>query len=328
MDQLGEAIGGVGNVLGGVGGEIGKDIGAVGNTLGQWGSGALQGVEGMFGMGKGAGATAAPAGPMGTAVSSGAMPSVPSITAGGAGAGTSAGALAGLDPGSINAGRADLSSAIGAGGGSTAPVGTNVAPSLMDTSGIGADMHAATLPTVTPGHGGVADFAQSLLSPKGVGGLLETAMIGRDLLSPKPPQLKQLQGLASEAQGQAKLAGNLAQGGQQGQIPQAMQASIDQALQKRIASIRQEYASAGMSGSSAEKADIAAAQQDAVTQQWQIASQLMQTGLATMNQDMGQAAQFLQQAMAIDAAQGTELGSDIANFAGLLANRPLASTVH
>jgi hypothetical protein len=149
---------------------------------------------------------------------------------------------------------------------------------------------------------------------------LEGASVLRDLLQGQSSQEKTLKALATQEQGQAQLQQNLANAAQQGQLPQQLQAGLDQQLNQQIAQIQQKYAEMGMSGSMAEASDIQAARVQSIGQAFAMGQSLANQGFTQAQQDFGSAGNYLQQIMALDTAQGTQLGDDIANFASLLAN--------
>ena len=130
--------------------------------------------------------------------------------------------------------------------------------------------------------------------------------LAKDLLAPS--NIKGLSGLESEAAAQASegqqlinsgIAGNAApstaaanlatlaatQGNTlenylpSGTLPPGVQTAIDQALSSQVATIKGQYASRGMAGSSAEAADIAAAQNASVANGATIATNLLNSGV-------------------------------------------------
>ncbi len=99
--------------------------------------------------------------------------------------------------------------------------------------------------------------------------------VGKQILTPPSGAQAQLTQLAQQNQ----FEGNQLQAeGAAGQIPAAAQAGITQALNQAIAGIRSRYAAMGQSGSSAEAADIAAAQTASAAQVYQISQQVLAEG--------------------------------------------------
>lgn len=123
---------------------------------------------------------------------------------------------------------------------------------------------------------------------------------------------RQLQQEAGQMQGQgAQLESYL----QSGTLPPGLQAGVDQATQASIASIKSNYAAKGMSGSSAEAQDIAAAQQRAQATGAQYAMQLLQTGINETNMS----SELYKAIMGNSLTQDTNLSSAIGNFASAAA---------
>jgi hypothetical protein len=97
---------------------------------------------------------------------------------------------------------------------------------------------------------------------------------------------------------------------QSGQLPPGAQSAIDQATQSQKAAIRSQYASRGMSGSSAEQQDLARVDQQAQAQGFSIATQLLSQGV----QENQLASGIYQSLMNSELQQDKELGSAFANF--------------
>lgn len=122
---------------------------------------------------------------------------------------------------------------------------------------------------------------------------------------------------ALENQAQSELA----QGRQQesylgnGTLPPGLQQGIDSATQSAAATIRSQYASRGMSGSSAEAQDLASLQQRATTQGAQMAMQLYQQGV----QESQLADSIYAQLMGVQQEQDKETSSAVGGFAAALA---------
>jgi len=98
---------------------------------------------------------------------------------------------------------------------------------------------------------------------------------------------------------------------QTGTLPPGAQASINQAVAASQASIRSQYASMGMSGSSAEAQDLANAQTAGATQANQMAMSLMNTGI----QETNMSDQLYQNIMNESMQQDNQLSSAIGTFA-------------
>lgn len=123
---------------------------------------------------------------------------------------------------------------------------------------------------------------------------------------------RQLKQEASNLAGQGQqLSGYL----QSGTLPPGLQAGINQATDAAKATIRSQYASKGMSGSSAEQQDLAAVDQRAQAEGAQMAMQLLQTGIS----ETGMASQLYQALMGESLKSDSSLGSAISNFASAAA---------
>lgn len=119
---------------------------------------------------------------------------------------------------------------------------------------------------------------------------------------------RQLQAEAGQLSGQGQqLAGYL----QSGTLPPGVQGGINQATHAAKAQIRSQYASRGMSGSSAEQADLARADQSAQTQGAEIAMQLLQQGVNESGLAAGLYKEILNGALEKDKS----LGEAFTNFA-------------
>lgn len=114
----------------------------------------------------------------------------------------------------------------------------------------------------------------------------------------------------------------------QGKLPAGAQATVDAATNAEIASIKSQYASRGLTGSSAEAQDIASAQMRGVQNSFAIAQQLAQSGLSALTTtpsagsvtQLGEGtASLLEQLLNSETAQGTQLGQAITAFAGAAA---------
>jgi hypothetical protein len=108
-----------------------------------------------------------------------------------------------------------------------------------------------------------------------------------------------------------------------GTLPPGVQGGLNQALAAAQASIRSQYASRGMSGSSAEAQDLANAQQVAQTQGTSIAMNLLNTGIQESQLSSQLYTQIMNQAL----EQDQQLGSAIGNFATALAGSGGGNTI-
>jgi hypothetical protein len=99
-----------------------------------------------------------------------------------------------------------------------------------------------------------------------------------------------------------------------GTLPSGVQAGLDQAHQSAEATIKSQYASRGMSGSSAEAQDLANLSSTVVAQGAQIATGLLQQGVS----ESEFASSIYEQLMNTSIQQDKDLSASIANFAGAL----------
>ena len=134
------------------------------------------------------------------------------------------------------------------------------------------------------------------------------------------------QGIITQGQG---LVQPLASGAGPGSLPSGAEAELSQATQSAIATIRSQYASMGLSGSTMEQQAINEVQSNALTQRYNIATQMAQTGLNEINTGEGVTGQgtgalnsassiysnLLDQSLQSDAA----LQSAVSGFAGQVA---------
>lgn len=100
-----------------------------------------------------------------------------------------------------------------------------------------------------------------------------------------------------------------------GALPPGLQQSINQATEAAKATIRSQYASRGMSGSSAEQQDLAAVDSRSQAQGAQMAMQLLQTGI----NETGMASQLYQAILNESMQKDKDLGSAISSFASAAA---------
>lgn len=103
-----------------------------------------------------------------------------------------------------------------------------------------------------------------------------------------------------------------------GQVTPEMQQNLMNQTKARIAAIKNKYAKLGMSGSTAENQDLAAAQAQATQQLGQMQSQMIQTGA----QMMGLPAVAISRLTAQQDAQSAAFNAALAQFIASMAGRP------
>lgn len=158
---------------------------------------------------------------------------------------------------------------------------------------------------LAPGHRGLFSSPMSTMALLGLGSNL--------LKGNKAPAFEpQLTAAAQNATSQGSMLESYMAGGT---LPPGLQSSIDQATNAAEAAIKSRYASRGMSGSSAEEQDIAAAKMQAVNQGAQLAIQLYSQGV--QESQIGE--QIYAQLMAVHEQQDQAASNAIGNFAGALA---------
>lgn len=308
--EASDIFGGIGNAVGGAANWVGNEVGSIGSDIG-----------GLFtGGGGSSGPTGQPvSGSPGASPASITAPSaaLPSVSGGGSGspfsaAGFSAGPGGatsptpyGIDPSSY--------------GGALTPIDPSVIPMLSLPGGDAGATGGATDPTGGSGSlgakaTGAATGATANQHPI-LRDLIGAAPIGISLLNNKTPAAeKQLQALAAQAQTDLTANQNLSSAALNGNIPGGAMAAIEQAEKAAEATIRSNYASMGLSGSSQEAQAIAQAKTQSVEQRFQIAQQIAQTGLGEVSKDMTLSDDLYNQILAADTARGTALGNSIANF--------------
>jgi len=174
----------------------------------------------------------------------------------------------------------------------------------------------------------IGSITGGALNSKDLGLAASLGGLGMNLLKGNQPIPGEAQ-TRNAANSLAATAGAQANKGQQlesfvntGTLPPGLSDGLKTATAAAEAQIRSGYANRGMSGSSAEQQDIAAAHERAHNAAAQIALQLLSQGSAMVGQAVnteGLAAQIYQ-AISRDAlAQDQALGSAIGNFAGALA---------
>lgn len=109
-----------------------------------------------------------------------------------------------------------------------------------------------------------------------------------------------------------------------GTLPTGLQAGLNTAADSAAASIRSQYAARGMSGSSAEAADLQALNQRVQTQGAQIATQLYSEGV----QESQLSSSIYEQLMKVSQEEDQQTSSAIGSFASALAGmgRPAVAT--
>ncbi len=279
--EVGNALNTVGSDLGAIGGDVNSALGGIPGEIGS----AVTDIGGDLGLSGGTGAA----------------------LSGSTGGGT-------LIGNEVN----NLASDVGLGGAGGSYVG-NAINSLGSDVGIGASGASQALAAKTGTEIG-ANAASTVISTAPAGGGLLSGFGLKDALAAAPIAIDLLKGNQSQpGENQLKSeAGLLTQQGQQlasylqnGTLPPGVQASINQATNAATSSIRSRYASMGMSGSSAEAQDIAAAQQQAATEGAQTALQLLSQGISEQN--MG--SQLYQDIMNYSLQEDQGLGQAIGNFA-------------
>jgi len=124
------------------------------------------------------------------------------------------------------------------------------------------------------------------------------------------------------AGGQSAIGTQLEQPLATGVLPAAQQASLDQALNDAIGTIKGKYASLGMSGSTSEMSAIDAAKQQAEVDKAAIESQLFQSGqaaLGTATSALGLESGIYQDLLNASLGQDKQLAQSISSFANALA---------
>lgn len=347
-----------GDVLGG----IGKEAMALPGQI-------EHGIEGLFGMNKGAGATGANTGPTGASMTN-VVPNVEKaagavVTPGASSIVAADPAMLNVDPTKVLGDTSNLSTNLFASptGGPTdqlsaytmnAPktLGATVTPpsSILERPAAApaeaaitpADVMSgrATNPMANPldqaigqlrqpyqniGH--VTDLAHQ---PNAVQGLINNLMGGDTLkyalpagmlamnianATKTPPGVKAMKEEMARAQGERNMLGARTAAEQAGQLPQAAQDTVDRAVQQNIAGIRQKYAAAGMSGSSAEQADIANAQAQGLQESFALGQSMAAQGLQQITGADATVSRLLEQILSAETAQGSELGNTLAELA-------------
>lgn len=334
MDTLGEIGSGIGNAAGAVGNELGALPGQIGNLFSGGGAGgdptggANPGAGGVNGTpGAVAPAAMAPAGtgasgglPGPSAAASGGLPLDLSQITGGGGI-TAPSSPISVDP--IASLSTQLTGPATPDALSQGLAATNALPP--DPTVAAAPVAPPSLSSATPGisapHAAAAPSGlEKLFGPtfgKAAGIALPFAL---NALSGQPggAQLKQMKALETQQQALAGENATAAAAETQGQLPQPAQALIQEQLQHTIAQIKSQYAQAGLSGSSAENADIAAAKENAVAQQFAVGNQMATTALGQVAAENNLSDSLLKGLYESEVGQSKNLQDLITRMAGLL----------
>lgn len=211
-------------------------------------------------------------------------------------------------PGGLNGG--NLGSQITqAAGGQSFPADPSNLPSLASTATPSAPPSSVENFLSKPGAGTAFDVVKA--NP---GAAISAAGIGLDALkgNQQSGAEKNLEAQAGQLAGQGVQLENYLQSGS---LPPGLQSGINQASESAKATIRSQYASRGMSGSSAEQQELAAVDQRAQAQASEMAMQLLQTGIS----ETGMASGLYEKLLANQTANDASLGSAISNFASAAA---------
>lgn len=197
--------------------------------------------------------------------------------------------------------------------------------STMDPSGVLAQATGVApggVTQLTGGAGGGGNFLTNLLkNPNALKMLGEGGLLGAELLNANrtPAGEAQIKALAANQAGFAKNQGELATAEQSGILPSGATQLFQGQLNAAEAAVRAKYAEMGMTGSTAEMQDLQAARDSTMAQMWQTGNQMAQQGWANVNQATGYQSQLLDEILASETAQGTQLGQALAAFAGAAA---------
>jgi hypothetical protein len=145
---------------------------------------------------------------------------------------------------------------------------------------------------------------------------LPGALFGLNAINAMQPtaQEKAMKAQLHNAEGQQSLTQRQLAAEQSGQLPQTLQQGIDMKAKQAEAAIRQRYAQAGMSGSSAEAADIANAQAEAQVQAFQEAQSMVNQTAQLLGGYDSQVSQYLSSLSAAEMARDAALRNSIVGF--------------
>jgi hypothetical protein len=168
-------------------------------------------------------------------------------------------------------------------------------------------------------------FARNVLDPtkeftKDYGPLLGMGATGAGVLKQllQPGGVEALSPLQQEQLNLMRQQQQTAQQYMTGQVPAEMQQNLMNQTKARITAIKDKYAKLGMSGSTAENQDLAAAQAQATQQLGQMQAQMIQTGA----QMMGLPAVAISRLTAQQDAQSAAFNAALARFIASMAGRP------
>ena len=217
----------------------------------------------------------------------------------------------------------------------TSEVGSFGAPTATQTAAqLGVDPSAfpdATIPLSSTASGGGTNATPSFLDKLVTGatnqvmknplGLAVSGLgLAKDLAAPnKIPYADQLSSEAANLQAQGNLLSSYIQNGT---LPPGEQTALNQAAAAAKAKIRSDYASRGQSGSSAETQDLNNVDLQIQTQGFQIAQQLLASGI----QETGLSNDIYNQLIQATSSQDKSLGDAITNFAVASAGGPVSKT--
>lgn len=168
-------------------------------------------------------------------------------------------------------------------------------------------------------------FARNVLDPtkeftKDYGPLLGMGATGAGVLKQllQPGGVEALSPLQQEQLNLMRQQQQTAQQYMTGQVTPEMQQNLMNQTKARITAIKNKYAKLGMSGSTAENQDLAAAQAQATQQLGQMQAQMIQTGA----QMMGLPAVAISRLTAQQDAQSAAFNAALARFVASMAGRP------
>lgn len=203
----------------------------------------------------------------------------------------------------LNAAPADA----GAAGPSTANVGALSGVAAGDAGGSGL---SGLLDKLGIGSGDSDWISAGGAAKLGIGGL--TA--GFDLTRPGVSALPGYSALNPEATTLGTQGQQLASYVNNGTLPPGAKTAVDQATQQAIATIKSKYASMGQSGSTSEAQAIASVQQQSAEEGFQIANQLLASGISESQLASG----IYQTILQANVSQNNEVTSAISGLAGAL----------
>ena len=265
--------------LGGVGGDLSKFAGTVAGLPGQ----AVGGIENLFGMGQqpptSVTAGGAPTTNVGAGAANGGVGAVgPSAVS----AGTSAAGAASADPSLLNIASNQpppVDSALAGVANDGAGAAGTLAPGQPVVGAAGVDpLKQATAAAAAKPNDPLGNLVKTITSPNALKYEVPGLLYGASAINAMQPTSaeKAIKAELANAKGQQTLAQNQYNAEQSGIVPQALQQGMDLKEAQAEAAVRQRYAQMGMSGSSAEAADIAAAKTDAALQVFQEAQTMAQ----------------------------------------------------